>query len=112
MLGVGFFSSKQGTNIFGDYINGIVDFLRSGRKRPKFSRCIDNLHRIQLSKVDWANEGGRTTNDVPTWAELRDYLADQWINGVPICPSGGSYKINRVGERPTCSIGGSEHSMH
>ena len=57
----------------------------------------------------WADNEGKTTNDIPTWTDLRDYLSDQRINGIPICPDGGSYKINRVGERPTCSIGDANH---
>ena len=72
----------------------------------KISRCYVNLRSLEIAKQMWANEGGKTTNDVPSWNDLQDLLADERINGIPICPAGGSYSINRVGERPTCSIGG------
>ena len=81
-----------------------------GIRKHAFSKCIDNLHRIEGAKIMWANENAKTTNDVPTWNDLRDYLADQRLNGIPTCQSGGTYKLNRVGVRPTCSIGGAEHS--
>jgi len=62
-----------------DYTQEVAYFLRNGRRRPKFSKCIDNLHRIQISKQMWADNEGKTTNDTPSWHDLRDYLADQWI---------------------------------
>jgi hypothetical protein len=73
--------------------------------------CKVNLEGIHIAKKMWANEGGKTTNDVPSWKDLEDFLAGQSLKGIPICPEGGSYSINRVGERPTCSIGGSRHSL-
>jgi hypothetical protein len=75
-------------------------------RKAQFSRCLDNLCNIAIIKTQWANDENRTTNDVPSWDDLRPYFPDRWSNSIPICQAGGSYKINRVGEQPTCSIGG------
>ena len=92
--------------------DNLLHFLGVGQRRPSFSKCIDNLHRIEVAKNNWAGWEGKTTNGVPTWDDLRDYLAEAWLtNGIPICPSGGKYMLNHVGEPPTCSIGGAGHSL-
>ena len=109
-LGISLFGSHEENTTFSRYIDKVIVFLRGGGGSPKFSRCVDNLHRMQIAKEMWADNEGKSTNDVPTWDDLRDYLADQHLNGIPICQSGGIYKLNRVGDRPTCSIGGPEHS--
>src|ERR1017187_3864150 len=80
-------------------------------RSAKISLCVDNLRHIQISKIMWADNEYTTTNDVPSWDDLRFYFPERWSNGIPICPAGGSYKINRVGELPTCSIGGPGHSL-
>ncbi len=80
------------------------------RRSSKISRCFDNLHNVQICKQLWANDESKTTNDVPSWDDLKPYFPARWSNNIPICPARGSYKINRVGERPTCSIGGPAHS--
>jgi len=83
--------------------------------RPKTSGipvCVNNLRNIEICRDRWSKDENRTTNDVPTWDDLRPYFPDRWSNSIPICPSGGTYTIGRIGEPPTCSIGGPEHSWH
>jgi hypothetical protein len=36
-------------------------------------------------------------------------LAPFFPNGIPVCPDGGHYSVNRVGSPPSCSISG--HSI-
>ena len=64
--------------------------------------CLTKLSQISSAKdCGWALEHGKTTNDTPTWEDLRPYLKDP----TPFsCPNGGTYTIGRVGEMPTCSI--------
>jgi len=81
------------------------------RRSSQISKCVLNLRQIQICKELWADNQGKTTNDVPSWNDLSPYFPDpKWSNGIPTCPAGGTYKIGRVGEQPTCSIGGPEHS--
>lgn len=65
--------------------------------------CIANLKRIVAAKLQWAIENNKTENDLPTTQDLAPYFKD---GVVPVCPSGGVYTINTVGQTPTCSIPG------
>jgi hypothetical protein len=63
--------------------------------------CINLLRQIEGAKDLWMTEHHKTTNDTPTWADLRPYLHD----AVPLqCPNGGVYTIGKAGELPSCSI--------
>ena len=86
------------------------------RRAAALSPCVDNLHQIQSSKLNWMGENRKTTNDTPTWTELKPQLSCctnryGWSNGLPVCPNGGTYAIGRVGEPATCSVGGRMHSL-
>jgi hypothetical protein len=66
--------------------------------------CIETLRIIDSAKQQWALEYGRRVTDTPSWSDLQPYFG-RWTNGVlPKCPSGGTYTIGTIGERPTCSI--------
>lgn len=73
--------------------------------------CVNNLRIIEESKEQWALDKYKTTNDVPSWDDLRPYFPNGWTNGRPVCPEGGTYTLGRVGVPPTCSIGGPGHSL-
>lgn len=65
--------------------------------------CIANLKLIDAAKLQWALLNNKTEDAIPTRQDLLQYFKD----GVfLICPSGGTYTINAVGEAPTCSIPG------
>ena len=65
--------------------------------------CIANLKLIEAAKLQWALINNKTETDLPTAQDLLPYFKD----GVsPVCPSGGTYTINTVGQAPTCSIPG------
>jgi chromosome segregation ATPase len=65
--------------------------------------CINNLRQLDGAKQQWALDKGKTATDVPTAQDLLPYLKDGTF---PVCPDGGTYSINAVGEFPTCSIAG------
>ena len=65
--------------------------------------CINNLRQIDAAKQQWALEKNKTTAAVPTAQDLLPYFTD---GNFPVCPSGGTYTINAVGELPSCSITG------
>lgn len=65
--------------------------------------CIANLKLIEAAKLEWALVNNKDETAVPTREDLLPYFK----NGVfPVCPSGGVYTINAIGEPPTCSIPG------
>lgn len=71
--------------------------------------CRYNLLVIEVTKQIWA--WGKSSNDEPSWADLRGGFPQDWTNGMPFCPAGGTYTIGRVGEDAKCSIGGEGHTL-
>jgi DNA repair exonuclease SbcCD ATPase subunit len=63
--------------------------------------CINNLRLIDAAKQQWALDKGKTAADVPTVQDLTPYFKE---GGFPVCPDGGTYTINALGELPTCSV--------
>jgi len=76
-------------------VSKIPDHLAS----PSRSSCINNLRQIEGAKEQWALEQHKLTNDTPTWEDVLAYLRSH-----PECPDGGTYRIGRVDEPPSCSI--------
>jgi hypothetical protein len=68
--------------------------------------CINNLRLIDGAKQTWALEMGKQGTDTPAWADIQPYLNRGTNAAMPKCPSGGTYTIGTVGERPKCSIAG------
>ena len=67
------------------------------------SSCINNLRQLQQAKLQWALDKTKSATDVPSAAELAPYCRD---GAFPVCPDGGTYTLNAIGELPTCSFAG------
>jgi chromosome segregation ATPase len=65
--------------------------------------CINNLRLIDAAKQQWALEKNKPADAIPTVQDLLPYFKD---GNFPVCPSGGTYVINAVGELPACSVPG------
>jgi hypothetical protein len=78
----------------------IPNFVKA-RATSQQNACINNLRQIDAAKNEWALEKGKRSTDVPTKEDISPYL-HSW----PVCPAGGTYTINAVGEQPVCSIPG------
>jgi hypothetical protein len=83
---------------------GVPNFIRARSTRAAYP-CINNLRIIDAAKQQWMLDRGKTTNDMPTWDDIRPYLPDRWSNSIPACPDGGVYTLGRVRQSPTCSLG-------
>jgi len=64
--------------------------------------CIANLNEIQTAKQHWALEKRKTEKDTPFGTDL--YGTAGYVKKEPVCPAGGTYSINAVGQKATCSI--------
>ncbi len=81
----------------------IPNFVRA-RQAAQANACIMNLRAIEGAKATWALETKKSVTDVPSDADL--FGPGKYIPGTPTCPAGGVYSLNRVGDKPTCSIPG------
>ena len=76
---------------------------QQARLAANANACINNLRQLDAAKVQWALEKNKAATDVPTAQELLPYFKDGIF---PVCPDGGNYSLNAVGEIPACSIQG------
>lgn len=80
----------------------IPNFVRA-RATSQMNACINNLRQIDAAKQQWALEKSKTADAIPTAPDLLPFFKDGIF---PVCPSGGSYTLNAVGELPSCSVAG------
>jgi prepilin-type N-terminal cleavage/methylation domain-containing protein len=64
--------------------------------------CMANLQTINGAKITWALETKRGNSDTPTDADL--FGATLYISAKPACPANGSYTINQVDTKASCSV--------
>ena len=92
----------------------VPNFVRDPWTSP-MNACINNLREIDRAKESWVMEHQGKTNDIVTLNDIKPYFprSDE-PNGyikldakgnLPKCPEGGAYRIGRIGETPTCSVG-------
>jgi outer membrane lipoprotein-sorting protein/DNA-directed RNA polymerase subunit RPC12/RpoP len=77
--------------------------LAAARARSQQNACINNLRQIDAAKNEFALEKGKKNGDDVAEADITTYLKGGIL---PTCPSGGTYTIGKVGDKPTCSIPG------
>ena len=79
----------------------IPNFIKA-RQASQKAACIANLKTIDGAKATWALEQKKTNNDTPTDADL--FGNTSYIREKPSCPAGGTYALNDVQTKPTCTI--------
>jgi predicted Zn finger-like uncharacterized protein len=83
----------------------IPSFVKA-RNESQRHACINNLRILDSAKEQAAIEQGWTEGtpilkDSPEMQTVLEYVKDKRI---PVCPAGGTYKFNAVGQPPACSI--------
>jgi prepilin-type N-terminal cleavage/methylation domain-containing protein len=86
----------------------IPNFVKA-RTSSQTNACIANLKQVEGAKATWAMENRKNNSDTPGTADL--YGANAYIRTEPTCPGGGTYAINQVDTKPTCSLSGSGHVL-
>jgi prepilin-type N-terminal cleavage/methylation domain-containing protein len=80
----------------------IPNFIKA-REASQRNACVANMKQIDGAKATWALEMKKVNSDTPTATDL--YGPTLYIRDQPSCPAGGTYSINTVATKPTCSIG-------
>jgi prepilin-type N-terminal cleavage/methylation domain-containing protein len=81
----------------------IPNFVKA-RTASQKNACIANLKQIDGAKATWALEQKKTNSDTPTTSDL--YGSSAYIRDTPACPGNGTYAINAVDSKPTCTVSG------
>ena len=70
-----------------------------------------NLKQIDGAKATWALEQKKVTGDTVTDSDL--FGASAYIRDKPLCPGGGTYTLDVIGNKPSCSLSASPdlHSL-
>jgi len=79
----------------------IPNFVKA-RAASQKNACIANLKQIDGAKATWALEQKKLSTDTPVTSDI--YGATQYIRDEPLCPGGGTYTLDIVANRPTCSV--------
>ncbi len=80
----------------------IPSFMKA-RTTSQSNACINNLRQLDSAKEQWALETNQAEG-----AKVDEAAALQYIKGarMPVCPQGGTYTLNPIGQEPACSIPG------
>ena len=79
----------------------IPNFVKA-RQASQKNACIANLKQIDGAKATWALENKKNNADTPGTTAL--YGATNYIRDEPKCPGGGTYAVNQVDTKPTCTL--------
>ncbi len=71
------------------------------RTRAQVVTCLANLRQLENVKQQWGVEHQKDGGDTATIAELKPYFRYDIA-----CPIGGSYTVNALSNKATCSIAG------
>ena len=71
--------------------------------------CIKNLKRIVEAKAKRASANGRQVSEVPSDQDL--FGPGLSMKQKPICPSGGTYSMGNISEKPRCSLEARGHEL-
>src|ERR1044071_3079678 len=86
----------------------IPNFVKA-RAASQKNACIANLKQMDGAKATWALEQKKVSTDTPADTDL--FGTTQYIRDKPECPGGGTYALNDVASKPTCTQSASGHSL-
>ena len=81
----------------------IPSFVKAREKAQQVA-CAKNLQNIEATKQMWATENRKVGTDVPADDDL--FGAGKYIRTKPPCPANGTYTLQSVDDKPTCSVAG------
>jgi len=84
----------------------IPNFVKA-RTASQKNACIENLRQIFGAKHTWAFEAKQPASAVPQDSDL--FGPTLYIREKPECPASGTYDLQAVDQKPTCTIAG--HSL-
>ena len=79
----------------------IPNFVKA-RENAQRTTCIANLRSIDGIKSLWAFAARRNSTDTPADADLFGPTA--YMREKPQCPANGTYALNQVDTKPSCSV--------
>ncbi|MEI7729974.1 MAG: hypothetical protein WCO56_10410 [Verrucomicrobiota bacterium] len=82
-------------------------FLNEHHTDHRKGQCISNLHQLDGAKEQWALANHKTAKDTPAMTDLAG--TDKYVPWPLSCPLGGTYTLNTLSNKPTCTV--SDHTL-
>ena len=80
------------------------------RRTGTHRTCVWTLRSIDMAKRQWALDLNKAPTAFPTMTDLVG--RDLYLKFKPRCPIAGTYTLNAVNQKPTCSLSASNaHSL-
>lgn len=79
-----------------------IPSFKSAIERAQRQACSMNQRNIDSAKLQWSVDQKRPSSDTPADDDLFGKTA--YIEHKPDCPAGGSYSLNAVEDKCTCSV--------
>ena len=87
----------------------IPNFVKA-RTASQKSACIANLKQMDGAKATWALEQKQTSSATPVDSDL--FSSTAYIRDKPVCPGGGTYTLQPVDTKTSCSLAATQgHSL-
>ena len=82
--------------------------LVRARASSQANACINNLKKIDDASSQFAIEMNKSTGDhVSLNRDLTPYIKMNSNGRLPACPARGTYSLENIGDKPTCSLSSS-----
>lgn len=78
----------------------VPQFIRS-RAQSQMKTCLSSLRKIEEGKELWAIAEHQPANAT---CQMTDVVPN-YVKRVPECPTGGTYTVGTLDEKPECTIG-------
>jgi prepilin-type N-terminal cleavage/methylation domain-containing protein len=90
----------------------VPNYVRA-RATAQANSCINNLRQIDAAANQFALEQHkRNGQSIGYPGDLTPYIKLNANNNIPVCPAGGNYTCNTVGNAPTCDLSNSATPAH
>ena len=86
----------------------LPNFIKA-RENSQRNACIENLSKIDGAKHTWALEMKKVSTDTPGDSDL--FGSSLYIREKPECPAAGTYTLNAVATKPSCSQASNGHTI-
>jgi type II secretory pathway pseudopilin PulG len=83
-------------------VQAAMPLLVQAREDGRTQECVRNLRAIQKAKADWGRDHPEQAGGEPTDRDL--FGPGRYLSRKPVCPSGGTYHVNALGEKASCSV--------
>lgn len=85
----------------------LPNFARA-RDTAQQKACIKNLTLLDQTKQQWGFENKQQPTATPTVGQIRAYFGK---TRMPVCPSRGTYTLQRLDRNPTCTRSALGHTL-